>query len=295
MFHLIVNENNLVKKNLRKLKLITDVFDRAKKEYTVHRTTHAGHTLELARELFAENKGDTFVAVGGDGTLHEIINGIKDFSNSYVGLIPFGTGNDFAAAAGIPMDVRRAAEIIAFLPPRPIDYIELSSGLKSVNAVGMGIDVDVLKRAYSGKNKGKSKYFFALISSLIHFKSYDFTVRYEGKEEKHFGLIAALGNGKQFGGGIKVFPDAKLDDGYLDLIIVDYLSRWQTLTAFIKLMAGKINKVKNTTQIKVKSAEFIPLDGSFTIQAEGELYDGTPLCAHVVEKGIKFHLPVNND
>ena len=79
-----------------------------------------------------------------DGTLHDIINGIKDFDNCALGLIPFGTGNDFAEAAGIPLDPVKAAEIIAFRAPQKIDYIELSSGLRSINSVGMGIDPGIL-------------------------------------------------------------------------------------------------------------------------------------------------------
>ena len=63
----------------------------------------------------------------------------------------------------------------------------------------------------------------------FHFKSYNFTLKYDGKEEKHYGLIAALGNGKQCGGGIKLFPNAKIDDGWLDLLIVDYISKAKIL------------------------------------------------------------------
>ena len=291
MYYIIANETRLTGKNAKHLDIVKQVFERAGREYKVLLTTKQGDAKAFTEEITSTGEAHTIVAMGGDGTLHEIINGFKDFENCSLGLIPSGTGNDFADGAGIPMDVKQAAEIIAFRAPQPIDFIELSSGLRSINAVGIGIDVDVLKRTYAGKSKGRSKYLKALISSLIHFKGCSFTVKYDDKEEKHFGLIAALGNGRQIGGGIKLFPDAKINDGYLNLIIVDYISRAKILGAFIKLMRGKVNKIKGATYIKTKSATFFHEDESYTIQAEGELYENMPIEAHIVEGKLKFYLP----
>ena len=103
-------------------------------------------------------------------------------------------------------------------------------------------------------------------------------------------MIAALGNGRQIGGGIKLFPDARIDDGFMDLIIVDYVSRFKMVFAFLKLMVGKVNAIKEVTALKVKSARF-ETDNPCTIQAEGELYDGEDFDAHIVEGGLKFYLP----
>ena len=227
--------------------------------------------------------------MGGDGTLHDVLNSFVDFDNNSLGIIPLGTGNDFAESAHLPNDIKKAAELIIDNPPRPIDYIEFESGLKSLNAFGMGVDVDVLKRAYSGKSVKRSKYLKALIVSLIKFKSHNFTVRYNGVEEKHFGLIAAVGNGRQFGGGIKLFPDAKIDDNYLDLFMVDFVSKFKMIGAFIKLMRGKINKVKQVKAVRVKEVEFIPDSENFTFQADGELYENIPIRAKIVENKLKFY------
>jgi YegS/Rv2252/BmrU family lipid kinase len=295
MYHIIVNENSLNKRNQKKLNQVKEVFERAERKYKIHYTTHQGHATEIAKELSSENEQNTLVVMGGDGTLHDVLNGIVNFSTTSMGLIPMGTGNDFAAAAHIPSDAKKAAELIAFLPPQTVDYIELSNGLRTLNAIGMGIDVDVLKVAYSGTNTKKSKYLHALFYSLRHFKSYDFTVCYNGKEENHFGLLAGLGNGRQIGGGIKVFPDAKINDEYMDLVIVDYLSKFRTIKAFIKLMLGRMNKIHEVTAIKVKEAKFIHHGSSYTVQADGELYDDLPFEAKIIESGLKFYLPVNND
>lgn len=293
MYYIIANEKHLKGKGEKKLEDVKKVFEAAGREYEILLTHREGDAKTHAERITSSGGMHTLVAMGGDGTLHDIINGFNDFENCSLGLIPLGTGNDFAESAGIPLNAKAAAEIIAFRAPQPIDYIQLSSGLRSINAVGMGIDVDVLKRTYAGKNHGRSKYLKALISSLIHFKSCNFTVRYNGKEEKHFGLIAAVGNGRQFGGGIKLFPDAKIDDGYLDLFIVDYISKRKIPAAFIKLMRGRVNYIKEAIAVRVKEVEFVTDSENFTIQAEGELYENVPINAHIVSGQLKFYLPEN--
>lgn len=291
MYYVIVNETHIKGKGSAKLEEVKKVFDIAGKEYKIIFTQKAGDAKRYAEEITSDGNENTLIAMGGDGTLHDIINGFKDFEKNSLGIIPFGTGNDFAQSAGIPLNAKQAAEIIAFRAPQYIDFIELSSGLRSINSVGMGIDVELLKKVYGKKMHGKSKYLRALISTVIHFKSCNFTVKYDGKEEKHYGLISAIGNGKWLGGGIKLFPEAEINDGYLDLIIVDYLSKPKILGAFLKLVRGKVDKIKNVTYVKTKSATFIQESDDYTIQAEGELYDNVPLDARIVENKLKFYLP----
>lgn len=294
MYHIIANESHLTGKHAARLEEIKSVFDRAGKTFEIHPTYRSGDARKITEELTANDGETVLVVIGGDGTLHDVINGIKNFETTSVGLIPVGTGNDFAESANIPLSPRQAAEVIAFRAPEYVDFIELSSGLRSINAVGMGIDVDVLKRAYGGKRTGKSKYLYALIKSLIHFKSYSFTLKYDGIEEKHNGLIAAIGNGKQIGGGIKLFPEAKINDGMLDLLVVDYISKPKIIGAFIKLMQGKINDIKKVTALRTEAATLIPDAKNYTIQAEGELYDDMPIEAHIVTDKLKFYLPHND-
>lgn len=290
MFYIIANKLHLKGNSVKKLNEVRSVFERSGCACEFLYTDHAGHATEYAREISSRGEENSLIAMGGDGTLHEILNGIEDFEKTALGIIPFGTGNDFAEAAGIPLNVKEAAEIIAFRDPSKIDFIELSSGLRSLNAVGMGIDVDVLKRAYSGKNNKKSKYFRAFLKTLFKFKSCDFTVEYNGERERHYGLIAALGNGRQIGGGIKLFPEAKIDDGYMDMIIVDYLSRPKLISAFVKLMRGKVNSVKEAKVMRVKEAKFINESAEFSIEAEGEIYDNMQIDAKIVTDKLKFYI-----
>ena len=290
MHHLIVNGQKLTRKNAKKLAEVEDIFKAANLQYEIHITREKGEAGELVKKLTSAGEKCSIIAVGGDGSLHDLLNGIEDFENTTLGLIPLGTGNDFAECAHIPNNAKKAAEIIVRNKPQKIDFIELESGLRSLNAVGMGIDVDVLRRAYNGKNTKKSKYLHAFIVSLAKFKSCKFTVKYDGKEEEHFGLICGISNGTQIGGGIKLYPEAKISDGYLDLVVMEYISKFSTVFAFIKLMRGKINRVKQITAVKVKSAEIIS-HGDTTIQADGEMYENVPLKVSVAENKLNFYLP----
>lgn len=287
MFHLIISRENSKKKQ-KQLDVVLSVFENAGKQYELHITDSKQDVRDITASV-TQDAGNDIVVLGGDGTLHDTLNSFVDFENNSLGIIPLGTGNDFAECVNIPTDAKQAAELIVNSEPKLIDFIEFESGLKSLNAFGIGIDVDVLERAYSGKNKKRSKYLHALVVSLIKFKSHNFTVRYNGKEEKHFGLIAAVGNGRQFGGGIKLFPDAKTDDGYLDLIIVDFISKIKIIGAFIKLMKGKINSVKQVTAVKVREVEFIPDDENFSFQADGELYKNIPVKAKIISNKLRFY------
>lgn len=296
MYHIIVNSTRLKGKNSGDLDIVKDVFDRAGKQYEIHYTEYAGHAAKIAAQLTADEQKVRIIAMGGDGTLHEVLNGIKDPSKCKLGVIPIGSGNDFAAAIGLPENnVKYAAQIIAFRAPVFIDYIQLSQGLRSLNAVGCGMDVDVLKRTYAANHKGKSKYLIGFFKSLFLYKARSFSVEVDGGEAKHYnGLIACLGNGRQIGGGIKLFPDAKVDDGYLDLLIVDYLSVFKTFVAFAKLFFGKLEGIKEITQLRCKKAVIHPESEEITIQAEGELYD-LPKCdkisAEIVSKRLRFYMP----
>ncbi len=293
MYHVIINGINLNSRP-RALEEVESVFRRAGKAYTLHFTQYAGHAADIAYSLTKGGRFACLIAMGGDGTLHEVLNGAESVENCTLGVIPIGTGNDFASAAGIPKEAKTAAEVIAFRAPTYIDYIELDNGLRSINAVGTGIDVDVLTRVYSGRKKGKGKYFSAFVKSLISYKCTTFKLICDGKESTHTGLIAALGNGRYIGGGIKLFPEARLDDGYMDLLVVDYLSRFRSAVAFSKLVAGRVHKVREATYIRCKRAEIVPEVGESTIQAEGEIYENVKFSARVVGNKLKFYLPEND-
>lgn len=298
MYHIVANSLNLKGKNANALDTVKSVFDRAGKTYRIHLTEHTGHAREIAAQLSADESDLHIVAMGGDGTLHEVLNGLKDPSACHLGFIPLGSGTDFAAAAGIPEDdVKYATEIIAFKAPSNIDYIQLSNGVRAVNSVGYGLDVAILKRAYAGKSTGKGKYYRAAVRTMLGYKPHAFKITKDSVCRKHCGVMACFGNGVQMGGGLKLFPSARIDDGKGNLLIVDRLSRLKTLLAFINLNMGKVVNTKEITVEVCNEATLQPDEEHYTIQADGELYEiNSPdgITAKTVSGKLPFYLPKND-
>lgn len=250
--------------------------------------THArGEAKELARQA-CEAGGDVIV-VGGDGTLHEVLNGFGNFENCALGLIPMGTGNDFAAAAKIPEDPVQAVDLIADGTPQYTEYMQMPQGVRGINVIGTGIDVEILRRCRSNRLfRGKTGYLLSLIVSLIKFKNYELTARFNGKEEHYKSLIACIGNGSRIGGGIRMCPAAVLGDGLLDFVAVDNVKKLRVPAAFVKLMKGRILEEKFTRFERCEHLEVEPAL-PLTVQVDGELYDGLPFVVDVVKNKLRMY------
>lgn len=290
MYHIIVNpvSGKRGKRGLKNLAVVERVFKDAGKDYLVHATATVGDGTEIARRLTlaGENK---LVVIGGDGTLHEVLNGIAEPSQCRLGLIPSGTGNDFAATLGIPLDAEKAARLVVEGKVKPVDYLEVG-GVRCMNVGGTGIDVDVLIRCQQGKFfKGKIKYMMSLLKSLSKFKGCKIEIEANGEKKTHNALIAVACNGTRFGGGIRICPPAKVDDGKLDVLTVECLSKRQMIKAFMKLLRGKITTYPLTEHFLADRVRIIP-ETPQTVQLDGELYDGLDFTAEI-KSGLSMYRP----
>ena len=156
MIHIIVNPVSGKKKATKNLRIVERMLMERGIEYEIHATCEVHDGESIARRL--SEQGETeFVVLGGDGTLHEVLNGLVDPSICTLGLIPSGTGNDFAGMLGLPLDAEKAMAIILKGQPQPIDYFKVGNR-RCMNVCGLGMDVDVLERCQRGKMKGKLKY-----------------------------------------------------------------------------------------------------------------------------------------
>ena len=120
-------------------------------EYAFHATEYKGHATLITKNL-TESKVTTIVVIGGDGTLHEVINGFTNFDKCALALIPCGTGNDFASALKLPRDPIKALDLILDGTPKYTDFMQMPT-VRGINIIGMGIDVDVLNRYEKLKKK----------------------------------------------------------------------------------------------------------------------------------------------
>ncbi len=288
MYHIILNPTAGKKRALKNLFAVEKFLTERELAYTTHKTCAARDAENIARRL-TESGEKNLIALGGDGTLHEILNGIVDPTQCNLGLIPSGTGNDFANRAGIPLDPTKAIALIVDGQPKATDYLEVGNR-RCMNVGGMGMDVDVLERCKRGKFKGKLKYLFSLLHSLFSFKGLPVVIEREGETEKREALIAAACNGSQFGGGIPICPTAELDDNKVDVVVVDCIGgKIKIIKAFLKLMKGKILQYPATTHYLCDRVRFIP-DAPCAMQLDGELYADLAFDVKIC-KGLQFFRP----
>ncbi len=285
MYHILLNPVAGKKKALKNLTTVEKILTARNIPYEVHETNDVHDGTTIAKALTERGENDLIV-LGGDGTLHEVLNGIVDPAACRLGLIPSGTGNDFAGRAGLPLDAEKALEIILTEAPKPTDYLVVG-GIRCMNVGGMGMDVDVLERCKKGKLKGKIKYLLSLIRSLFAFKGLPVSIESDGVNEKHDALIAAACNGTQFGGGITICPTAEVDDGQIDVVVVDCIGgKIKIIKAFLQLMKGRILQYPLTTHFRCDRVTFTP-DTPCTLQLDGELYEGVKFEVEL-KKGLQF-------
>ncbi len=284
--HFIVNPRSLRGKNKNLLESIENKLQETAREYEIHRTVNKGDATAYAREL--TQKGETtLVAIGGDGMLNDVLSGICDPSRCTLGLIPAGTGNDFAATAKIPHG-EEALDLILQSEPKPTDFLQFDDGKRSMNIAGQGIDVDILLRCERMKLlKGKSKYFFSLIATIFRYRGLPVNIEVDGQAWQTNAMIVAACNGKMLGGGIPLCPPAEIDDGKMELVVVDQPKRRKLFGALIKLMKGKLFSLPFAHRITCERAVFTPLQPA-TAQFDGELYEVDSMGVTLVSNRLKM-------
>ena len=286
MFHIIMNPVSGKKKALKNFEKVESLLVDRNVEYEVHKTCAVRDAEDITRHLTGQGEND-LVVFGGDGTLHEVLNGIEKPEECRLGLVPSGTGNDFAEKLGIPLQADKAMLRILDGEAKPIDYLDVG-GVRCMNVAGVGMDVDVLERCQKGKMRGKLKYLSSLLQSLFAFKGYPIVMYKDGKEERHDALLAAACNGSQFGGGIPICPAAEVDDGLMNVVLVDCIGgKFKLVRALLTLLKGKILEYQKTTHFLCDRIRFEPLVPC-TVQLDGELYKNLPFDVKIC-KGLKMY------
>ena len=286
MYQIIFNPTAGKKKATKGLQTVCNVFQERNVAFHVHQTVAAGDAEKIARRLTRAGATELIV-VGGDGTLHEVLNGIENPARCNLGLIPLGTGNDFAAALGLPLDVKKAATLILDNKAKAVDYLQVGNR-RCMNVAGFGMDVDVLVRCHKGKLKGKPKYLLSLVQALFTFKGCALTVESEGETRECNALIAVACNGSQFGGGIRICPAAKVSDEKISVMTVDCIGGvFKLIGAFIVLMRGKIMTYPKARHFLCNRVRFTPKKPC-TVQLDGELYNDLEMDVQI-KSGLKMY------
>ena len=251
-----------------------------------HFTTSKQNTIDITREITSKG-AENVIVIGGDGTLHDVLNGISDTSAVTLGLIPCGSGNDFASSAGIPLDPYKALGIILNGKTRFVDYMECS-GVRGINVMGTGVDVDILKRCYNSKVlKGKFKYAIATLVSVFCYKYPHLTAIADGVKAERETFILSVANGKCFGCSIVIAPHADISDGKLDYVLVNSMKWYHKPNALIHLAAGKILDIKQSEFTNVEHVEAL-FDKPTDIEIDGEIYHDLKFDVRVVHDRLKM-------
>lgn len=264
-------------------------------------TTHRYHAVELV--IYALKRGfRNFISVGGDGTLHEVVNGIfyqKEVPVDEVTLavLPAGSANDWTRMYKIPKDYDRAVDTIieGRTVRQDIARIEYSqAGVRNsrymVNVAGIGLDANICYRCNIAKNKGDSgemAYVKAAFKALLGRTCTPAKVVVDGRSffsGKMFSV--AFGIGKYSGGGMMQVPDAVADDGLVNVMVAAKVSKIKFLLLFKGLFKGIIYKVKEVSHIMAKRVTVITRRPD-RVEIDGEVVGTTPMTLEVIPQALR--------
>ena len=216
----------------------------------IHRTTGPGDAERRSAEWTAQKQAGPVVVLGGDGTIHEAVNGMAtEGAAPSLAVIPAGTGNDVARNAGVPLDPRAAADLIGRAGPRLLDlgwleFREPGGGLKRVsflNSVSMGVSPAANRHAQALRHllPGRLCYTVGGVVALLTAPRRRFELGAgDGKAFTSDALNITFANGRGFGGGMRIAPDASPWDGQLDRVIIGKLGLFRALIALARLREG---------------------------------------------------------
>ena len=282
----------------RKWPIISRLLERIGLPFDFEYTEGVGHAIELAR-LAASNGYRYLVAVGGDGTVNEVANGILNSTNpttTALGIVSTGTGSDFIRSVGISRDYAAACSTLTSSRRLSIDvgvvsYQRQGQTLERffINAAGVGFDAAVCKETerfpkYFG---GTVPYIAGLVRTLFIYKNKPVAIRVGDEVENYRVLNVAVANGGYLGGGMHIAPDAELCDNLLDLAIVGDMGKLEVLKELPTVYKGThVNHPKVTmkkgTDITIESPEPV------LVYADGELLGECPASFRVVPGALSI-------
>ncbi|PKO13823.1 MAG: hypothetical protein CVU39_17510 [Chloroflexi bacterium HGW-Chloroflexi-10] len=207
---------------------------------------YAGHSVKLAHDAAAEGY-DLVVAAGGDGTVHEVVNGLMQLPAEIrpkMGILPLGSGNDFAHIIGVAEDHAQAFQNFLHRTPISLDVgvVGDENNRKEYfcNTIGIGFDAVVtIHTKRMKKIHGFMMYLVATVKTIfLDFPRMDLTVETDEERWEETTIMLTLGNGPREGGGFMVTPDAKVDDGLLNYVTVSKISRLMMLRLVPEVMKG---------------------------------------------------------
>jgi YegS/Rv2252/BmrU family lipid kinase len=289
--------NGSVKKKWTKIKQLLNVYEF---DFDYAFTMYQKHSVEIVQQAIG-NGFINIISVGGDGTLHNIVNGIMlqskmPSTNITVGVIPIGTGNDWIKTHRIPKDIESAIQIIknGNTKLQDIGKIQFLNQQKEpiyfINLAGVGFDGYIVSRVEKYKRFGSLAYLFGALFGLVSFKNFNSKVRVNSENISGKTLMILIGLCRYSGGGMKLTKNPNPFDGFFDVSVAKDFSKLDILLNASKLYNGKIVDFKKVVPLKTTSIEIeIEEDIHPYIQADGELIGKGDFKASILPKTFRFY------
>ena len=295
MYHFIINPKSSSGRGIHYWWIVKNELDKREIPYTAVFTKHMGHATELTRQICMDNDGiKNIVALGGDGTMNEVVNGIDHFPEVLLGYIPSGSSNDLARSLNIPKDPVEALNNIL----KPVKFRYLDLGLitfpdsdiaprKFACSSGMGYDANVccevqaspLKKRLNRYGAGKFVYIAIAIKQLLALKHLKATVTIDGIKKATYDKVFLVSNmiHKYEGGGLLMAPHADPCDGKLSITLVHGLSIPKAFLLLPTLFTGKHINHRGVESFHCLEIEIL-MDCDTAVHTDGEV---PAICKHI--------------
>ena len=260
---------------------VVDVLRRLEVAHHLHVTTAPREAIEVARR-FADEGKTRVLAVGGDGTINETVNGLLDAKlRPVLGVVPASRGSDFARSLQTPRKLADAISAAVSAPPRRIDaaLARFDDGEERafVNVGGLGFDAVVAERANGSRVPGSTlPYLAAIIRTLAAYRNIEVAIEADGQRTEERVCAVLVANGRYVAGGMQIAPDAALDDGKLDLAIIGDIAKPDLLRTLPKVFSGRHVSHPKFRQLRAESVRVECRDGA-AVQVDGEVIGRAPV------------------
>jgi YegS/Rv2252/BmrU family lipid kinase len=283
---LIVNPAAGGGRALRRLPAVEDALRAHRVRFHVERTRSIEHAGELAQAAAAA--GEVAAAMGGDGIVGAVAGALRE-CDGLLGILPGGRGNDFARSLGIPRDCGAAAAALALGRERTIDLGE-AGGRAFVGIASCGFDSDANRIANATRVPGDLAYLYGALRALASWRPVRFELELDGVPLVHVGYNVAVANGSQYGGGMRIAPDAALDDGQFDVVTVSQVSKARFMRGLPKVFKG--THVENP-EVTVRRAREVRVsaDRPFALYADGDPIAELPATVRTLPGAVRVLVP----
>ena len=255
----------------------------------LEQTRDVDHARALGRA--AGEAGEVAAALGGDGLVGAVADGLRQASggDGLLAVLPGGRGNDFARTLGIPRDAAGAAAVIANGRERPID-LGACGERAFVGIASCGFDSDANRIANATRVPGDLAYVYGALRALAGWRPARFELELDGEPLVHVGYNVAAANGRQYGGGMLIAPDASLDDGRFDVVTVSDVPKRRFLRGLPRVFKGRHVENEEVTVRRARELR-IAADRPFDLYADGDPLAALPATVRTLPAAVRVIVP----